>query len=1096
MYKEVSDRVDWAAAPKLDVRMEYPSDWGTSNPPQGSITMVKDIRKGYEFSVEFTPDTAYTLKSWLAYPTDKLNELGNWLEDTSLITTSDNLTLKLGEIILPEVTEINARGGTFTFTINITDPVTIIPWCEMPPRITRAEPRTATGASVSRASAITIYFTSALNNNSETGTVKFATIDPEADNVAPDDIEKTNGIWIEAVLENGDGATQYNYDDGKFLWYEQPKFVAESGFFMITITPKSTLPPGNSKMTVKVKGIKDIDDAVMDGIYSFSWITKGSSDIDFWSAEYNSDSGSIDIDYSVPETYVVRTYYRLDGGSKTEFTGKKINSVSGPGYSGIREGRQASGIQEYEIIVELYEDDALADFTSFKIWNIPGMSTKYDTRPDPVIDDRIMTISTAAELAAMKDNLSGQYVLSNDINVTGDWAPIGKFDNDNPKQSFTGKFYGNGHTVTLNGGFSGELLCYGLFGCAQNAVIRDFTLEYKNPSPITPDFGFFSIEMQGATMTGEGIIIGSVAGFLIKTEVCNIITSGRALAVDAPASNALINIVAVGGIAGMIEGEGRIENCRAALSTAYTSKGHTGEVNTGAIAGTASKVLLTTPNPEDSGLILNGVTIVADVSANKGSYGGGITIGGAFGGNTQITLSDIKFTAGKTVSVKTSDSIAVCGGIVGSFTKGTMEGCLFLGNIDFTGATEGGRPQTIEDNICIGGLAGRNDDGNEDDEPGIYDFNDCQIRGNINFRGVSIGPLTVGGIFGTSNKYVSDSIINITDCFFEGGEITMEEEATAPFFAVGGFIGTMGGGKNNPDPAHNINNSGTLQGQISINNVNGAVEVGGFTSHFTGTISKCFSKIDINVKSKNSGLCSIGGFIGILYSNASINSCYATGNVSVIAESVDKGQQMNYSSSPPSVGGLVGNSKGTIDDSYALGNVVLSDSGNFGTTSAGGLVGRIDNDDSSSSKIAYCFSAGRVSAQSKYTVANSGGITGFITRTINNTIQNTAALSASVTARGDTKFAARICGSLDGDSISPLINNYALKSMAVKKGAYNDTDLTDVTLSVGLNAKDGADTASSAFLNQAFWSTTLSFTSVWDFSRVARDGYPRLAWEK
>jgi hypothetical protein len=86
VFEQISDEVDWSNAPKLTVRLEYPPAWGISNPQQGTITPAKDIRKGYEFSLEFTPDAAYTLSSWLVYKTSDLNDIpGNWVQDMSLI---------------------------------------------------------------------------------------------------------------------------------------------------------------------------------------------------------------------------------------------------------------------------------------------------------------------------------------------------------------------------------------------------------------------------------------------------------------------------------------------------------------------------------------------------------------------------------------------------------------------------------------------------------------------------------------------------------------------------------------------------------------------------------------------------------------------------------------------------------------------------------------------------------------------------------------------------------------------------------------------------------------------------------------------------
>jgi len=145
LFQQISDEVDWASAPKLSVRIDYPPAWGVSNPPQGNITQVIDIRKGYEFSVEFTPDMAYTLQSWQVYLTEDLDNLtdGSWVESPELINDANKIqSLGPDKVKTPET---NASGGIFKFTIWTTEPVTLVPLCDTQPRITRTEPRNRPG---------------------------------------------------------------------------------------------------------------------------------------------------------------------------------------------------------------------------------------------------------------------------------------------------------------------------------------------------------------------------------------------------------------------------------------------------------------------------------------------------------------------------------------------------------------------------------------------------------------------------------------------------------------------------------------------------------------------------------------------------------------------------------------------------------------------------------------------------------------------------------------------------------------------------------------------------------------------------------------
>ena len=53
-------------------------------------------------------------------------------------------------------------------------------------------------------------------------------------------------------------------------------------------------------------------------------------------------------------------------------------------------------------------------------------------------------IKTADELQAMQDNLSGKYILMNDIDLAGyDWTAVGTYDN-----RFAGEFNGNGYVIS------------------------------------------------------------------------------------------------------------------------------------------------------------------------------------------------------------------------------------------------------------------------------------------------------------------------------------------------------------------------------------------------------------------------------------------------------------------------------------------------------------------------------------------------------------------------------------------------------------------------------------------------------------------------
>lgn len=109
-------------------------------------------------------------------------------------------------------------------------------------------------------------------------------------------------------------------------------------------------------------------------------------------------------------------------------------------------------------------------------------------------------INDAAGLAAMAYDLAGEYELTADIQLSGEWAPIG--NNDAP---FTGTFNGNGHSIsgltyTTNGNW------VGLFGASTGTI--------KN------------VRIVGANIYGNehvGIAVGRVFGGGV---VDNVFTSG------------------------------------------------------------------------------------------------------------------------------------------------------------------------------------------------------------------------------------------------------------------------------------------------------------------------------------------------------------------------------------------------------------------------------------------------------------------------------------------------------------------------------------------------------------------------------------------
>lgn len=132
----------------------------------------------------------------------------------------------------------------------------------------------------------------------------------------------------------------------------------------------------------------------------------------------------------------------------------------------------------------------------------------------------VIEIGTVEELAAINDNLSGNYVLTADIDLAGaEWTPIGAYapsgesaeEQEIPasETAFTGTFDGQGHTISNLVINQPEGWAQGLFGCIANAQVGNFTLENA-----TVDAQMMSADAVGyaycSTVSGVTLVNGKV----------------------------------------------------------------------------------------------------------------------------------------------------------------------------------------------------------------------------------------------------------------------------------------------------------------------------------------------------------------------------------------------------------------------------------------------------------------------------------------------------------------------------------------------------------------------------------------------------------
>lgn len=172
----------------------------------------------------------------------------------------------------------------------------------------------------------------------------------------------------------------------------------------------------------------------------------------------------------------------------------------------------------------------------------------------PVSASTELTIKTAEDLLAIKNDPSGTVILANDLDMSGiDWEPI----------AFSGYFYGNGHTI------------YNLKITKTGADTRE-TVDGNDKVYTTVFAGLFSsldegahvsdLKLQGLDInitTDDHCYIGAIAGFMDNAVIsnCSVLDARLTLTTGG-------KMTGVGGLVGF--GFGTIEGCEADTVLTYT----------------------------------------------------------------------------------------------------------------------------------------------------------------------------------------------------------------------------------------------------------------------------------------------------------------------------------------------------------------------------------------------------------------------------------------------------------------------------------------------------------------------------------------------
>jgi|GEM_PF-3233010 len=346
---------------------------------------------------------------------------------------------------------------------------------------------------------------------------------------------------------------------------------------------------------------------------------------------------------------------------------------------------------------------------SHRIINAEGTddNVKFILEIDPP-DSNAIEIYTAQDLWNVRNNLSGSYVLMNDIDLSsinnGEWIPIG--DNITNANRFTGIFDGQGHIIENLVITNGNYEYIGLFGYVSNATIKNVGMEK----------GYINI------VTSKNSYIGNICGFYYASTTINNCYNMNDVSVSSDSPLYVGGLV--GGFGSTTSSNSSILNCynMGKLSIFSTSSVYSG----GILGYSASATTASISNCYNAGYIY--------ASSSSSATNGGIC------GRTASPQISNCYNTGDVVSVS-SDNASTSGGICG-FHGSTIKNCYNAGNIQSSGATS----------VWGGGICGQSVGAT---------LSDCYNLGDISCYNSGSSSYT-GGICGFPNR------TSISNCYNTG----------------------------------------------------------------------------------------------------------------------------------------------------------------------------------------------------------------------------------------------------------------------------------------------------------------------------------------
>jgi hypothetical protein len=450
-------------------------------------------------------------------------------------------------------------------------------------------------------------------------------------------------------------------------------------------------------------------------------------------------------------------------------------------------------------------------------------------------------ISSAEELYNIRDDLAGNYYLTQDISLSDyssdeGWEPIGYYGN-----CFAGIFFGAGHTISdLIIDSSSER--QGLFGCSTGLGMYYLGLEDVDVnggkdtgglvgSLAVPEDKTHTIShcyVTGSVSSDSSYYVGGLVGYLAALNDTSIISHCYSTA-DVSSGGASTTILSspVGGLVGIND----VDSGTSSITDCYT---------TGAVTAYSSQA---------GGLVGKNVThkvgaiILTDCYAT-GEVGGTSELGGLVGFNEAKTADGIIEISGCHAAGDVTGGDYL-GGLIGSNEN---EGTINISDCDATGSVDGGSylggligydacggagtlyhctaSGAVSGNDYIGGLIGQ-----------AYTMDGCDITISCSYATGNVsGDSYVGGFCGANyTPTICDSTITIENAYATG-----DVSGTSDY--IGGLIGDNDYLASTDYPNFDISNcyaTGAVSGTSSSMGglLGGAVTV---TTGNLETIENCF----------------------------------------------------------------------------------------------------------------------------------------------------------------------------------------------------------------------------------------------------------------